>query len=199
MKVGQHYLPNQKKLSSVTDEQWACVLAKCKRHIKLRIKQKMLFGAHTEKNLGEDPIHYYTAYAYEAIISGEWEWQDRFKLAEQMIRIINSRITTEVEKTKTTKASEFSITYKDIESELYHVGEAMNNLSIEELKKFASQVETVENAIKGDENLEFFWEGVKEGKKRSEIADLMDLKPKQLDKLKERFIRTVRNNGEEKK
>lgn len=198
MKVGRHYISNQEKLKSVTDVQWASVLAKCRRHIKLRIKQKTLFGAHTEKNLGEEPIHYYTAYAYEAIISGEWEWQGRFNLAEQMIRIINSRITAEVEKTKTVKASEFNIIYKDIETELYNVGIEMNYLSAEELKKFAMQVETVEDAIKGDEDLEFFWEGVKEGKKRAELAVLMDMKPKQLDKLKERFIRTVRNNGSEK-
>lgn len=198
MKTGQHYTSNLKKLSSVTDEQWACALAKCRRHVKFRIKQKTLFGAHTEKNLGEDPFHYYTAYAYEAIISGVWEWQDRFNLAEQLIRIINSRITAEVEKTKTEKAGEFTIIYKDIETELYTVGTEINDLSEEDLTKFVQQVETVEKAIKGDENLEFFWEGVKEGKKRAELALLMDMKPKQLDKLKEKFIRVVRNNGSEK-
>lgn len=156
----------------------------------------MLYGAHTEKNLGEDPIHYYTSYAYEALISGRWEWQQQFDLVEQMIRIINSRITLEVEKTKTEKASRLDVTYKDIESELYNLGVSSNDVELGNKVELENRINSIETAIQGDENLEFFWEGVKERKKRSEIADLMDLKPKQLDKLKERFIRTVRNHKE---
>jgi len=196
MKLGQHYKSNSKKLKSVTIEQWAVVLKKCQEHVKLRTKQRTLFGAHSEKNLGEAPIHYYTSYAYEAIISGHWKWQDRFDLAIQMIRIINSRMSAEVEKVRTAKTEELKITYMDIESDLYMIGVNNHNFSDEESQKFIYQVEQVENAINGTPDLEFFWEGIKEGKKRAEIAELMDIKPKQLDKVKERFIRTVRNyNG----
>lgn len=196
MEVGQHFTSNQNRLVSVTEREWAAVLNKCNRHTKLRIKQKMLFGAHTEKNLGEDPIHHYISYAYEALISGQWEWQSRFDLAEQMIRIINSRITTEVEKTKTDKASKLKIDYKDIETELYFDGDEQKNVTIEEKNRLEKQIALIEAAVKGDENLEFFWEGVKERRKRAELAELMDLQPKQLDKLKERFVRTVRKYKE---
>jgi len=113
-----------------------------------------------------------------------------------MIRIINSRITTEVEKTKTEKASKLDIEYKDIETELYFVGDEPKNATIEEKLELEKRITSIEVAVKGDENLEFLWEGVKEKKKRAEIAALMDLQPKQLDKLKERFIRTVRNYKE---
>lgn len=198
MTPGPYYKSNNEKLKSVDDRQWAVVLQKCKRHVKLRIKQRTLFGAHSEKNLGEDPIHYYTAYAYEAIISGEWEWQGRFDLAQQMITIINSRISTQVEKIKTAKAKEFKITYKDIEAELYNIGVESQSVSEEKRKKFVTQVELVESAISGDTDLEFFWEGVKEGKKRAEIAELMDKTPRQLDKIKEKFIRTIRKNDDQK-
>lgn len=199
MELGQHYKSNSKRLKSVSDDQWKVVLKKCKRHIKFRLKQKTLFGAHSEKNLGEDPIHYYTAYAYEAIISGKWEWQDKFDLATQMITIINSRISTEVEKMSTDKAEKFNITYKDIEAKLNDKRIENNNVSAEDQKEFEKQLELIEGSIKGDSDLEFFWEGIKEGKKRAEIAELMDKTPKQLDKVKERFIRTIRkHNGSEK-
>ena len=70
MKTGKYYKANKKKLNSVSEEEWIVALAKCEEHTKLRIGQKMLYGAHTFKNLGEDPIDYYVSQAYEAIIGG---------------------------------------------------------------------------------------------------------------------------------
>ena len=37
------------------------------------------------------------------------------------------------------------------------------------------------------------WEAIKEGKKRAEIAALLEITPKQLDKVREKFIMRVRN------
>ncbi len=69
MEIGKHYQANQQKLEAVSEEEWIVALEKSRRHLKLRIKQRTLYGAHSEKNLGEDPYDYYTSFAYEAIIS----------------------------------------------------------------------------------------------------------------------------------
>ena len=37
------------------------------------------------------------------------------------------------------------------------------------------------------------WDALKEGKKRAEIADLLDMQPKQFDKLKEKLIKQVKD------
>ena len=194
MDVGRHYQSNQRRLELVSEEEWVIALEKSRKHLKLRIKQKTLYGAHSEENLGDDPYDYYTSFAYEAILSGRWEWKSEFSLADQMIRIINSRISEEVEKVKREKSAVLEIEYVDIEDELYNVGVPAYDPSREEAEEWERQVRTIEDAIVGDDNLIFFWTCIKDGYKRVETADLMDLKPRQLDKVRERFVRTVRNH-----
>ncbi len=107
---------------------------------------------------------------------------------------MNSRISEEVEKVKREKSVALEVKYVDIENELYNVGISAYDLSREEAKKWERQIQKVEAAIAEDDVLKFFWDCIKEGHKRVEVADLMDLKPRQLDKVRERFIRTVRNH-----
>jgi hypothetical protein len=194
MKEGLYYKRNQMRLNLVTSEEWSIVLWKCREHIQLKIKQRTIYGAHSEANLGEEPIHYYTSYAYQAIISGTWDWQDQFTLTEQMIRIINSRITTEVEKIKTTKAKELTFVYTDIEGEFYDLGVSDSLSTQEHEQECERQKQIIESSIKGDSELEFFWECIKEGYRRTAIAQLMNVTPRQLDKFRERFLRTVRKD-----
>lgn len=192
MEIGPHYEKNSAKFNQLGDNDLRIALKKCKDHIKIKLRQKTLYGAHSEKNLGSNPIEHYLSLVSEKLLTGQWEWKDQYSLSEQMIRIANSWISTEVEKSKSEKASSFKIEYKDLENEFYNLGDkefdtaGFENTVSEKLKR-------IESAINGDDVLEFFWEAVKEGKKRVEIAELLELEPRQLDKLRERFIRTVRN------
>ena len=192
MALGPYFEINRKRIDCLTDNEWMVALKKCKEHIRLKIRQKTLYGAHSQSNLGGDPVAHYLGLAYEKILSGEWEWQNQFDLPEQMIRIVNSYTSKEVGKTKTTKAESLRIVYKDIETEIYDLGEIPDS-DQEEIEKHEATVKRIEEAIKQDSELELFWEAVKDGMKRVAIAKLLDLTPKQLDKLKEKFIRRVRN------
>lgn len=193
MEVGEYYQPNQQKLEAISEQEWIVALKKCEKHLKLRLKQKTLYGAHTEKNLGDNPYDYYVSFAYEAILSGRWKWKDEFSLSEQMIRIINSRISEEVEKVKREKSEALKIQHTNIEEELYDIGVPAYDPTREEVEKWEKQIQIVENAIAEDSTLVFFWDCIKEGYKRAEISTLMELEPRQLDKVRERFTRTVRN------
>ncbi|MBS1753573.1 MAG: hypothetical protein KF741_13210 [Ferruginibacter sp.] len=192
MELGQYYNSNQKRFASVFDADWKVALGKCREHIIWKLKQKTLFGAHTGANLGTDPIDYYLELAYSKLVEGEWEWKNEYSLSEQMIRIVNSHTSKEVKRIKTKKAESFKIIYEDIESQFYEIEED-EAMDIEEMKVYEKNVQVIDEAVKGDINLEILWDALKEGKKRVEIAGLLDMQPKQFDKLKEKLIKKVKD------
>lgn len=189
MELGEYYKQNQKRFVSLNEADWKVALKKCKDHIKWKLKQRTLSGAHSASRLGGDPVDHYLGISYEKIISGEWEWKEEYSLPEQMIRIADSYISTEVEKVKSKKGKSFQIMYQDIENEFYDLVDPPT--SSEEEALHIQRLQQIENAIQGDYQLELFMEAVKEGMKRSDIAVLLDISPRQLDKVRERFIRRV--------
>lgn len=198
MDLGRHFESNQRKLALITDldSQWAVALAKCREHVRIRLKSRVTFGAHTSTRLGEDPLDYYVSYSYEAILSGNWEWKDAYTLSEQIIRIADSTISTEVEKYNTKKArtDQVKISSADpndifyqqlfIENEQDYVREVVIN----------KQIEVIENAVSNDNDLEFFWECIKDGLKPKEISEIMGKTPKQVNKLREKLIKKIRTS-----
>jgi len=64
---------NQKKFAALKENDWVVVLAKCKKHIRLKLKQKTLSGAHAASNVGADPVDHYLSMAYTKLLEGEWE------------------------------------------------------------------------------------------------------------------------------
>ena len=190
MEVGEYYSFNDKKLSQLKESDWKIALKKCKTHVQLKTKQRTLYGAHNGSNLGSNAVDYYVTVAYDKIITGQWEWKDDYSLSEQLIRIANSCISTEVEKTKTKKSESFKIIYTDIENEIYNLADHEIDLTDEEV--YAEQVKIIETATKGDDQLEMFWECIKDGYKRLDIAKLLDIAPRQLDKVREKFLRKIK-------
>jgi len=191
MAIGEYYKQNLSKFAKVSETDWRVALKKCKSHLTWKLKQKTLSGAHAASRLGAEAVDHYLGIAYEKILTGEWEWKEGHTLTEQMIRIANSVISTEVEKVKTKKEESFGITYGDIENNFYDL--AVLPDSAEEESKFTEKLQNIYDAIKGDTQLELLMDGVKEGMKRVEIATLLDLKPRQFDKLRERLIRKVKS------
>lgn len=190
MDVGEFYEKNFKRLTALSDDDWRIAIKKCKSHVQWRLKQKTLYGAHTSTNLGSEPVDYYVNLSTDKVLSGEWEWKLKFSLSEQLIRIVDSAISKEVEKIRTKKASEFKIDYtEDVE---FYDSEDIQDQGSEQ--DYLQRVDSIEKAIKGDGQLEEMWECIKNLYKRSEISELMGLTPKQFDKLKERFIEKVRKN-----
>lgn len=189
MEIGKYYHTNQRKIENLTTVEWEVALYRCKNHIKYRLKQKTLSGAHSASNLGGDPIDYYLSVAYEKILIGSWEWKDEYSLGQQMIRIANSYISKEVDKVKTAKRESLQILYKDIEEEFYDLAAPPNDDS--EQHEMEKRLTYIENATSGDEQLEFMVEGLKEGKKRAYIAELLGIEPRQFDKLKEKLMKRI--------
>lgn len=191
MELGPYYHRNQKKLAAITDKQWREALAKCVKHLSIKLRRKTLYGAHAGSRLGAEASDHYISLAYERIISGEWEFQDGMDIAEQMIRIIGSYISKAVEHSQTEKAISSQVIYTEIEEEFYEREIDSGSNEIYE-KIYAIMVADVDKAVQDDVELCFIWEAIKEGKTRSEIAALLDKSVRQFDKLREKLIRTVK-------
>jgi hypothetical protein len=169
---GKHLEHNLKKLESVSTTEWTKALKKCRTHVVTRLRKRTLFGAHTEERLGMDPVDYYVSFAYDAILDGHWEWKDGRTLEEQIVRIADNRIGKEVEKYKTEQDGQFSMAGDDIDEIFYSDDLPPEKSTPIQEAVFSKKISIIEEAVKGDENLEMFWECVKEGMKRDAIATL---------------------------
>jgi hypothetical protein len=195
METGKHFNKNQKRLEGVTDNEWAAALEKCRRHIEIRLKRRTVFGAHTATRLGENPLVYYLSYAYDAILSGRWEWKEDHTLSEQLIYIADSTISTEVEKMSSKESGNAKIVYDDFIVKLYEEENPQDELTILQQAMVYKQVAVLEEAIKDDPDLQHFWECVREGFKRSEIAAFMEKTLKQVDRLRDKLIEKLKKSA----
>ncbi|WP_341215153.1 hypothetical protein [uncultured Wocania sp.] len=203
--AGTFFESNSIKLDTVSGVEWEIALRKAEKHLNYRLWNKTSFGAHTAENLGVPAKEYYLNFGYMSVIYGNWEWKDGFDLPQQLIRIIDSRISTVVESYKKAKEKneerledgKYQLTTvevpQDIESTFYDL-EGDEEINETDLLKIEEEYNKIEQFIleSDDEDLIMFWECVKEGYTRKEIAELIGKSPKQLDKIKERLLRQIK-------
>jgi len=203
--VGVHFESNSLKLDKTSRVEWEIALRKAEKHLDYRLWNKTKFGAHSVENLHVPAKEYYLNFAYMSIINGSWEWKEDYDLPEQLIRIIDSRLSTVVEtykkailKNKERRSEgryEITVTEKavDVEGTFYDL-RSEEELSEEELLKIESEYESIEKFVSESDNQNIidFWECVKERYTRGEIAEYIGITPKQLDKVKEKFLRQIR-------
>lgn len=190
MSIGPYYYSNQRRLSPLSESDWIVVLAKCKKHIRLKLKQKTLSGAHAASNVGSDPIDHYLSMAYTKLLEGEWEWKAEFSFLEQMIRMIDSFISKQIDKQKTGKAKAVRLEYSNTINEFYITDN--DEFDLEENSIYETQAKALADAAKGDAELEVIYDAICEGMKRADIAELLEKTPKQFDKLKEKLLNRVK-------
>jgi hypothetical protein len=196
VRTGLHLISNQKKLDSIPDidTQWVKALKKCRAHVITRLKRRTLFGAHTEERHGMDPVEYYVSFAYQAILEGNWEWKDGRTLGQQLVRIADNRIGKEVEKYKTEQNDQISMAGENIDDFFYSEDKPPDEPSLLQEAVFIKKISVIEEAIIGDVNLEAFWECIKDGMKREEIASFIEKSPKQIDKIREKLINKIKSS-----
>ncbi len=110
------------RLHQVTEADWINIMQASRRHIHRRIPvSQRHWGAHNEQRLGMAVFDYYFGEAVGKLYSGDWNWQfERFTLLEQLIRIIDSLISHQVEKYTTARANNVLFEYREslLEAEL---------------------------------------------------------------------------------
>lgn len=207
--IGKFFESNSKKLDKISNVEWKIAIKKCEKHLFFKLMNKTKYGAHTVENLGIPAKDYYLEYAYSSIIDGFWEWKDSFDLTEQLIRIIDSRISTVIKSYKNAKENDKKrekegkyplktvIRSQDIENTFYNLRseDEVDENELLAIEDDYNKIELFVNESK-DDDIKTFWECTKEGYKRAEIAEIMEVTPKQLDKIKEKFLRQTRKQIE---
>lgn len=195
LETGKHFKRNQQKLESVTESQLVLALKKCRDDVRLRLRKRTLFGAHAEERLGMDPEDYYVSFAYDAVIYGLWEWKDGRTLGDQMVRIAENRIGKEVEKYNSEGKQKFSVPTEEIDDLFYTSSAPLQEPTIVQEAVYSKQISIIEEAVDGDEDLQMFWECIKDGMKADAIADLLEKPPAHVYKLREKLINKIKNSG----
>lgn len=94
----------RKRLDAISDKEWIDIIDKLTNWVSWKLKRKTLSGAHSEQNLGVNPVNYYVTEAISKLFAFEWEWKfEKFTLLEQLQRIAGSIISANVVKFKKQK------------------------------------------------------------------------------------------------
>jgi len=89
------------RLLEVPETEWMRITSILLTHLKIKLYNKTLFGAHSKQRLKMDPFTFYIDNSIIALYEGEWVWNyEQFSLLEQLKRIIDSKCSAEVEKYK---------------------------------------------------------------------------------------------------
>jgi len=95
------------KLNAVSEKEWKEIIDKLTIFVLFKLKRRTIFGAHSEQNLGVNPIDYYIDESISKLFGLDWKWQfEKYSLLDQLKRIIGSLISTNVERYKTKKFHE---------------------------------------------------------------------------------------------
>lgn len=176
------------RVLNVSDDDWRVVVKKVKNHLRIR---KILFsttGVHSESNFGMSPMDYYLGNAIEKLFDGKWIWKKELTISEQVIRIIDSMISTELEKAVTEKAKSVNIEYVDAFKDLWLLPTNVNILPSDDIERdFKEKIELIYKAIEGNDDLELLFLCIQQNMKSKEIAKEMGIPIERVYKLSEKL------------
>jgi hypothetical protein len=120
--------------------------------------------------------------------------EDRYTLSQEMIRIADSTISTEVEKVQTQKAKKSKVVSINEDDMFFLEDTDAGQPDMVEEILFNKRVSIIEELIKDNDEMRNFWECVKEGMKAKGIAEFMEKTPKQIYKIQERFVKKIKES-----
>jgi hypothetical protein len=173
-------------LNSITDSEWLDVVNKLTTYVHFKLKGRTLFGAHSEQNLGGNPVDYYVDEAIGKLFSLEWKWQfDKYSLIEQLQRVVGSMISSNVEKFKTKKEN---ITLMEEDKLIPMEKSEINDYDVEYYEVFKK---ALEECSKDDEDLQLYVMALDECISFDEMVIATRFEKKKLYVLQKKMTRRV--------
>jgi hypothetical protein len=173
-------------LNSITDSEWLDVVDKLTTYVHFKLKGRTLFGAHSEQNLGGNPVDYYVDEAIGKMFSLEWKWQfDKYSLLEQLQRVVGSMISTNVEKFKTKKEN---IILMEEDKLISLEKSEINDYDVEYYEVFKN---ALEECSKDDEDLQLYVMALDECISFDEMVTATGFEKKKLYVLQKKMTRRV--------
>lgn len=186
----------KEKLNQLSEDDWMVAMEKCKRLIDYRVKGRTKFGCHSKENLGESPFDYYFNKALDKLYEGEWEWKDQYSFSEQVCRIVGSIISENVRKYKKNNEKNFESIQKEISFEdiAYYFGVDFDEeIKVKEKEKiYEEQLNTIQEVIDGNNDMETLFLCVLDGKNKDEICSETGWERKKLYKITDQMKTKVK-------
>ncbi len=175
-----------KHLNAITDSEWLDVVDKLTTYVHFKLKGRTLFGAHSEHNLGGNPVDYYVNEAIGKLFSLDWKWQfDKYSLLEQLERVVSSMISTNVEKSKVKKGKIILVE----EDKLISMEKSeINDYEVENYEIFKN---ALEECSKDDEDLQLYVMALDECTSFDEMVTATGFEKKKLYVLQKKMTRRI--------
>ncbi len=186
-----------KRLTELCEDEWIVAIEKCRRLIDLRVRGRTKFGCHSENYLGMSPFDYYIYEAINKLYSGAWEWKEEYSISEQMCRIVGSLISENVRKYRLEQEKNSSSIKTQIPIEnigfFNMVDFDEDTQSAEKEKFYEYQIDTIMEAIDGNEDMETLFLYITEGKSSDEICNETGWEKKKLYRVTDHLKSKVKN------
>lgn len=184
------------RLYAISNEEWLETVKKLTSFVYFKLQGKTLFGAHSESNLGVNPVEYYVDTAVEKLFNLEWKWQfEKYSLFEQLQRIVGSMISANVEKYRTNKDDKAILVDDELLSSLSEkiIDESTTNELYDIFK------DALEVCSKDDEELQLYVMALDECSTFDEMSIILGMEKKRLYVLQKKLTRRVKGYLETKK
>jgi len=185
-----------KRLHAISDIEWLEIVDKLTMFVRFKLKGKTIFGAHSEQNLGVEPVEYYVDEAIAKLFGLEWEWQfEKYSIIDQLKRIVGSMISTNVESFKKKKEK---VLPTENES-LNILAEKVNICNGGDDSNYEIFKIALEECSKDDEDLQLYVMALDECNSFTEISEQTGWDKKKLYSLQQKITRKVIKYLETKK
>lgn len=191
----------REQLAVLTEDETKVINFRLRSAIEGRISGRFMYGAHSEKELGDHYLAYYSAAAWEKLLSKEWTWREDVSLLEQLKTVVENLIGKQVEKFRRHRLQRESGKRPSIE--LFDPTITLaNNLNHEatdddnEDREYQVRLDAIQQAISDDDELVEFFTLVQKGATYDDMLLLPRWKGtrvKYLYNLKDKFNRRVRS------
>jgi hypothetical protein len=173
-------------LNAISNVEWLDVVDKLTTYVHFKLKGRTLFGAHSEQNLGSNPVDYYVDEAIGKLFSLEWIWQyDKYSLLEQLQRVVGSMLSTNVEKFKAKKEN---ITLMEEQKLISMEKSEINDKEVEYYEVFK---QALEECSKDDDDLQLYVMALDECVSFDEMVKATGFEKKKLYVLQKKMTRRV--------
>jgi len=183
-----------KRLNEISDNEWINIVDQLTVFVHFKLKGRTLFGAHTEQNLGVNPIDYYVDGAIEKLFRLEWKWQyEKYSLIEQLKLIVGSMLSNNVEKYRNRKETTSPMEEEKLIPLI--VSESDNEID----EKYDLFREALEECSKDDEELQLYVMAFDDCNSFDDMAESLGFDKKKLYSLQKKMTRRMTKYLETKK
>lgn len=192
-----------RKLQGLSDDDVADAIKQLTHHVKARLRfgskaDRTKSGAHSEKNLGMNPIDYYVGESIKRLYDPNgWDWKfEKFTIEQQLMRIANKLISGKVDEYKAKKDGLPVFDERDA-GDIYDLHEIAAHDAKGNEEIYTKMIQLAYDVSKDDDELQYFVIRYFEKASFATIANEMNIDVKQIYVLRKKLVRRLIDYKEE--